>query len=321
MPHATAQVFYDLRAHLRAHRLRAVVIGNHDRVAGPLAAQQGVAGAAVAQAAASAGPQVARPGPVTLWRGGQLPASRLPANMAGWSTPDRLMALLHDTLPLLGPALRAHLEAMTGTEAVAHLLAGMALMAGLQAVPVLGEAADAAFPAMAYAYAGWDGLLAVVHLTEAMHAAVEARSEAEIAAAAPGAAAALVTLGGAFLDAVALRMAKRNTSGGGRAAGDEGKRRSRPWIPIAARVSNGQVPPVRMLPLPGPAPGANTWARRRAGIRARVARWSSACRTRDRSLGTARFCPATRTTSRWSGPTGSSTTSIETWTWRTPRMP
>ncbi len=126
------------------------------------------------------------------------------------------MALLHDTLPLLGPALRAHIEAMTSTEAVAHLLAGMALMAGLQAVPVLGEAADAAFLAMAYAYAGWDGLLAVVQLVEAVHTAVEARSEAEIAAAAPGAAAALVTLGGAFLDAVALRMAKRNTSGGGK---------------------------------------------------------------------------------------------------------
>ncbi len=92
-------------------------------------------------------------------------------------------------------------------------------MAGLQAVPVLGEAADAAFLAMAYAYAGWDGLRAVVHLVEAVHTAVEARSEAEIAAAAPGAAEALVTLGGAFLDAVALRMAKRNTSGGGKAAG------------------------------------------------------------------------------------------------------
>ena len=41
------------------------------------------------------------------------------------STPDRLMAPLHDTLPLLGPALRAHIEAMTSTEAVAHLLTGM----------------------------------------------------------------------------------------------------------------------------------------------------------------------------------------------------
>ncbi len=224
MPQATAQVFYNLRAHLRAHRLRAVVIGNHDRVAGPSAAQRGVAGPAAAQAAASAGPQVAHPTlpglPVTLPRGGSLPASRPPANVAGWSTLDRLMALLHDTLPLLGPALRAHLEAMTSTEAVAHLLAGMALMAGLQAVPVLGEAADAAFLAMAYAYAGWDGLLALVHLAAAVRVAVEARSEAEIAGAAPGAAEALVTLGGAFLDAVALRMAKRNTSGGGKVVGE-----------------------------------------------------------------------------------------------------
>ena len=62
--------------------------------------------------------------------------------MAGRSTPGRLMALLHDTLPPLGPALRAHVAAITGTEAVAHLLAGMALM---QAVPVVGEAADAVF--------------------------------------------------------------------------------------------------------------------------------------------------------------------------------
>ena len=48
----------------------------------------------------------------------------------------RLMVLLHDTLPLLGSALRAHIEVMTTTEAVAHLLAG------LQAVPVVGETAD-----------------------------------------------------------------------------------------------------------------------------------------------------------------------------------
>ncbi len=88
-------------------------------------------------------------------------------------------------------------------------------------LPVLGEAADAAFLAMAYAYAGWDGLLALVHLAAAVRVAVEARSEAEIAGAAPGAAEALVTLGGAFLDAVALRMAKRNTGGGGEAAGAE----------------------------------------------------------------------------------------------------
>ncbi len=122
---------------------------------------------------------------------------------------DRLMVLLHDTLPLLGPALRAHVAAMTSTEAVTHLLAGMALMAGLQAVPVVREAADAVFLGLACAYAGWDGLRAVVHLVEAVRAAVGARSEQEIAAAAD----ALVTLGGAFLDAVALRMAKRSTGG------------------------------------------------------------------------------------------------------------
>lgn len=213
-----AHVVRSLRTQLRTHRLRAVVIGNHNRVAGPSAAQRGAAGPRSLPGAASAGPRVAQPSvpgwPAALPQGGALPASRPPANMAGWSTVDRLMALLHDTLPLLGPALRAHIEAMTSTEAVAHLLAGMALMAGLQAVPVLGEAADAAFLAMAYAYAGWDGLRAVVHLVEAVHTAVEARSETEIAAAAPGAAEALVTLGGAFLDAVALRMAKRNTSGG-----------------------------------------------------------------------------------------------------------
>ena len=174
---------------------------------------------------ASAGPQVARPGlpgrPGTLPQGGSLPAVRPPANLAGWSTRDRLMALLHDTLPLLGPSLRAHIAAMTSIEAVTQLLAGMALMAGLQAVPMLGEAADAVFLGMAYAYAGWDGLRAVVHLVRAVHAAVGARSEAEIAHAAPGAAEALITLGGAFLDAVALRMAKRSTSGGGTAAAEE----------------------------------------------------------------------------------------------------
>ncbi len=86
---------------------------------------------------------------------------------------------------------------------------------------MLGEAADAVFLGMAYAYAGWDGLRAVVHLVRAVRAALGARSEAEIASAAPGAADALITLGGAFLDAVALRMAKRSTSGGGTAAAEE----------------------------------------------------------------------------------------------------
>ena len=57
----------------------------------------------------------------------------------------------------------------------------------------------------------------LVRTVRAVRAAVEARSEAEIARAAPGAAEALITLGGAFLDAVALRMAKRSTSGGGTA--------------------------------------------------------------------------------------------------------
>ncbi len=224
--HDMAHVFRNLRTHLRAHRLRAVVIRNHERVVAPSAAQRDAAGAPRSPGAASAGPQVARPSqpglPSTLLQGGSLPASRPQANVAGWSTLDRLMALLHDTLPLLGPSLRAHVEAMTSTEAIAHMLAGMALMAGLQAVPVVGEAADAAFLGMAYAYAGWDGLRAIVHLVEAVQAAVRARSEAEIAAAAPGAADALVTLGGAFLDAVALKMAKRSTSGGGKDVVAEG---------------------------------------------------------------------------------------------------
>ena len=224
--HDTGHVFQSLRTHLRARRLRAVVIRNHERSVAPSVAQRGAAGAQPSSGAASAGPQVARPlqpGLLgTLPQGGGLPTSRPPANVAGWSMLDRLMALLHDTLPLLGPSLRSHIEAMTSTEAVAHLLAGMALMAGLQAVPVVGEAADAVFLGIAYAYAGWDGLRAVVHLVEAVQAAVKARSEAEIAAAAPGAADALVTLGGAFLDAVALRMAKRSTSGGGKDMAAEG---------------------------------------------------------------------------------------------------
>ena len=223
--HDTTHLFGSLRTHLRSHRLRAVVIRNHVRPVAPSVAQRGVAGPGPLQGAASAGPQASRPGlpgrPGTLPQGGSLSAVRPPANLAGWSTRDRLMALLHDTLPLLGPGLRAHIAAMTSTEAVAHLLAGMALMAGLQAVPVVGEAADAVFLGMAYAYAGWDGLRAVVRLVAAARAAVGARSEAEIAHAAPGAADALITLGGAFLDAVALRMAKRSTSGGRTAAAEE----------------------------------------------------------------------------------------------------
>ena len=220
--HDAGQVFGSLRTHLRSHRLRAVVIRNHVRSVAPSPAQRGAAGPQALPGAASGGPAVSRPGlPGTLPQGGSLPAVRPPANVAGWSTRDRLMALLHDTLPLLGPDLRAHLAAMTSTEAMAHLLAGMALMAGLQAVPVVGEAADAVFLGVAYAYAGWDGLRAVVHLVRAVRAAVGARSEAEIAQAAPGAADALITLGGAFLDAVALRMAKRSTSGGGAKAATE----------------------------------------------------------------------------------------------------
>lgn len=90
-------------------------------------------------------------------------------------------------------------------------------MAGLQVIPGVGEAADAIFLGMAIEYAGWSSLKAIAHLVRAMTRAIHASSEAEIAAAAPGAADALITLGGDFLDALVLRMAKRNTSGGGTA--------------------------------------------------------------------------------------------------------
>ncbi len=101
---------------------------------------------------------------------------------------------------------------------LALMVTGLVLLAGLQAVGV-GEVADAAFLALAYAVAGWSGLVALVHLADAAHQAAGATDAATLDRAATKGAAAITTLGIDFLSAVVLRMAKRNTSGGGTAGG------------------------------------------------------------------------------------------------------
>ena len=220
----TEHVFGTLRTHLRHRRLRAVVIRNHHGHAMAPAARHGVAPQAttgVPLPPLSPGLMATRGTRTQTPLAAQVGAFRAPANIADWSTTRRLDALLEDTLPLLGQELKAHLHALMTSESLIRLTAGFALMAGLQAIPGVGEAMDAVFLGLAYWQAGWDGLRAVALLARAIVRAVKAQHEADIASAAPDAARALNLLGSAFLDAVILRMAKRSTSGGGSAGGAE----------------------------------------------------------------------------------------------------
>ena len=219
--HDTGHLFETLRSHLRSHRLRAVVIRNHHGQATSPAAGHGAAPQAATAPLAPLSPGLMAPrGTQTqLAPAGQVGAARAPANIADWSVTRRLDALLEDSLPLLGQDLRAHLHALMTGESLIRLTEGLALMAGLQAIPGVGEAADAVFLGIAYWRAGWDGLRAVALLARAIIKAVKAQHEADIAGAAPDAAHGLSLLGSAFLDAVILRMAKRSTSGGGSASG------------------------------------------------------------------------------------------------------
>ena len=220
--HDTEHLFATLRTHLRSHRLRAVVIRNHHGHPMPSAARHGAAPQAAATASLpplSPGLLAARGTQRQIPPAGQVGASRPPANIADWSTTRRLDALLEDSLPLLGQELKAHLHALMTGESLIRLIEGLALMAGLQAIPGVGEAADVVFLGIAYWRAGWDGLRAVALLARAIVKAVKAQHEADIAGAAPEAAQGLNLLGSAFLDAVILRMAKRSTSGGGATAG------------------------------------------------------------------------------------------------------
>ncbi len=221
--HDAHHVVETLRHHLRTHRLRAIVVRKHDRHAVSSSPKRGAA-ASVALAAA---PAAGSPHALAAAAGGSAPTSSGsgvqahggPVSIAGWSTEQRLQTLYEDALPLLGKELQAHLRAMLTGPALAQTIAVMGVMAGVQAIPVIGEALDAVFVGYAFAYAGWDGLRAIVRLTKAMRTAVYADSAAGIADAAPEAAKAMVALGSDFFDMAMLRAAKRNTSGGGAAAG------------------------------------------------------------------------------------------------------
>ena len=135
-------------------------------------------------------------------------------NLTGWSTSKRLEEWIHRILPLLGPELAHQVRSLLDPTNLALMVAGMILLAGLQAFGV-GEVADAAFLAMAYAAAGWNGLVALVHLVEAARQAAGATDATTLDQAAAKGAAAITTLGIDFLSAVVLRMAKSSTSGGG----------------------------------------------------------------------------------------------------------
>lgn len=141
------------------------------------------------------------------------------ANVGNWSVEQRLKLLFEDMLPLLGQDLRAYVQSMLTGKALASLVAGIVLMAGLQAIPGVGEIADAALLGVVWIYAGWDGLRAVPVLVKAVRHAASAATIGEIEATAPDAARALETLGGDVLAILIARAAKRSTSGGGEASG------------------------------------------------------------------------------------------------------
>jgi hypothetical protein len=142
------------------------------------------------------------------------------ADPGSWSTSRKLEVWFERIIPLLPAALGKQVLGLLTPRNLELLVAGIVLLAGLQAVGV-GEAADAVFAAIAYAAAGWQGLVALVHLVEAAHEAATASTDKTLDDAARKGALALTTLGMAFLSAVLVRMAKRNTSGGGTAPADE----------------------------------------------------------------------------------------------------
>jgi hypothetical protein len=205
-----------LHQHLQSGRLRMVVVSirYRDTTIAPLAGSRSGAGhvplAASHQAASApaARPLVPKP---AIQLGQAIPP---PSNVAGWSVEQRLKLLFQDMLPLLGKDLRAAIAAMLTGKALAELVAGFALLAGLQAIPGVGEAVDAALLGAAYWHAGWDGLRAVPLLVRSVRKAATATTTAEIAAAAPDAARALETLGTDLLTILIVHAAKRNTSGG-----------------------------------------------------------------------------------------------------------
>ncbi len=143
------------------------------------------------------------------------------ADITAWSTAKRIEYLLTASLPFLSQDLRQYIRDSLTPAHLASLIAGLLVIAGIQAIPILGEAMDAMLLGVAWAYVGWSGLTAIAALGSVVRTAATARTEAEIAAVAPLAAKALERLGEAALAAVILRMGKRNTSGGTVADSDE----------------------------------------------------------------------------------------------------
>lgn len=205
-----------LHSHLRSGQSQLIVVDRYHRHATSFStyAKSGQGHVPLAHSHQAAGSTSATPNvpvPHTVSTAQAVPP---PANVGNWPVEQRLKLLFEDMLPLLGQDLRAYVKSMLTGKALAELVAGVLVMAGLQAIPVVGEIADAALLGLAYAYAGWDGLRAIPILIKAVRHAASATTKGEIEAAAPDAARALETLGGDVLAVLILRAAKRNTSGG-----------------------------------------------------------------------------------------------------------
>ena len=142
-------------------------------------------------------------------------------DVTAWSITKRIEYLLNASLPFLSQDLRQYLHDSLTPAHLASLTAGLLVTAGIQVVPVLGEAVDAMLLGIAWAYVGWSGLTAIAALGSAVRITATARTKAEITAVAPLTARALERLGEAALAALILRMSKRNTSGGTVADSDE----------------------------------------------------------------------------------------------------
>lgn len=217
----TGSPFDVLLPHLRSGRLTAIPLDTMQVRFNASQSSRGQPGPGVGHRA----PAASLPGGVAHQQGTNRPSSaaaaivKPSAGIAGWSTEKRIEVLLRDTLPLLGKDLRAELEVLLTGVSLAYLVGGMLLMAGIQAIPIVGEVADAVFLAMAYRAAGLAGLTAIVGLTKAVHRTLVATSSQDIADAAPLAATSMITLGDAFITVLMIRMQKRNTSGGEAAGG------------------------------------------------------------------------------------------------------
>ncbi len=155
-----------------------------------------------------------------------------------WSRGEKIEAALRRSADHVGPELRKLLDQLLSVETIAIMIAFCIAVVLAQLGGVSAAAIDAALLAIAYACAGFAGIQAVYEFIAATVGASEAKTEADINAAAQRFAYSFTKLGEAFLAWLLARMQAKK--GGG----------AKPAEPAAAKPA---VPKAAAEPAPAPA--------------------------------------------------------------------